>query len=103
MDLTTLDGKLFTLLLICTTPEGEDDWAVFPGIARVEDGKLYLDRGAKPRFDIRPEWIGRIQSVDPALRKTLRDADYYLPLTVGSLPSGDDADDLVQTGLNWPP
>ena len=61
-----------------------------------------MDRGDKPRFDIRAEWIGRIQSVDPALRKTLRDADFYLPLTVGSLPSGDDEDDLIRTGLRWP-
>jgi hypothetical protein len=102
MDLTALDGKALTLLLLGTTPEGDDDWAVFPGISQVEDGQLYIDRGAKPRFDIRPEWIDRIQAVDPALREMLRDADYYLPLTVGSLPTGDDGDDLIQTGLKWP-
>jgi hypothetical protein len=45
MDLTTLDGKPFALLLMGTTQEGEDDWAVFRGIIHLERGHLYMERG----------------------------------------------------------
>jgi hypothetical protein len=102
VDLATLDGKPFALLLMGTTSSGKDDWAVFGGIARLEDGTLYLDRGADPRFEIRAEWIDRIQIViDPVVRETLLDADYCLSLTVGRLPD-DDSGDFLQTGLKWP-
>ena len=102
VDLATLNGKPFTLLLMGTTPSGEDDWAVFPGIARLEDGGLYIDRGANPRFEIRAEWIDRILPVDPATRSTLLGADYYLSLRVGALPTAEDSNDFLQTGLKWP-
>jgi hypothetical protein len=102
MDSHALNGKPFTLLLMGTTPDGKDDWAVFPGVARVEEDGLYIDRGPKARFKIRPEWVSRIRPVDASLRSTLRDAEYYLPLTVGSLASGGNDDDLLRTSLKWP-
>jgi hypothetical protein len=103
VDLPALDGKPFALLLMGTKPSGEDDWAVFSGIARLESGTLYLDRGAEPRFEIRAEWIDRIHMiVDPVVRETLLNADYCLSLTVGRLPTDDDSSDFLQTGLKWP-
>ena len=102
-DSKAFDGKPFTILLMGTTPDGRDDWAVFPGIARVEEDGLYIDRGPKARFEIRPEWVSRIRPVDASLRSTLRDAEYYLPLAVGNLPSAStEEDDLLMTGLKWP-
>lgn len=41
-----------------TKENGDDDWAVFGGIASLEAGVLYIDRGEnKPRFEIREEWL----------------------------------------------
>ena len=54
-DVTLLDGRPFALLLMGTTANGEDDWAVFAGIARVEANALHVDRGTKPRVEIRAE------------------------------------------------
>jgi len=102
MDFTAFDGKPFTILLMGTTTDSKDDWAVFPGIARIHEVGLYVDRGPKARFKIRPEWLSRIRPVDASLRSTLQGADYYLPLTVGTLPSGANEDDLLMTGLKWP-
>ena len=42
MEVSSLSGKRFTVLLMGTTPDGKDDWAVFPGIARVDDEGLTL-------------------------------------------------------------
>jgi len=100
--LDAFNGKPFTILLMGTTPDGKDDWAVFPGVARVEEDGLYIDRGPKARFKVRPEWVSRIRPVDPSLRSTLRDAEYYLPLSAGNLPSGGNDDALLMTGLKWP-
>ena len=101
-DLNLINGKAFILLLMSTAPDGQEDWAVVSGTARIEPGGVYLDRGAKPRFDIRAEWISRIRPVAPELRSTLLGADYYLPLTVASLGTDPDDEDLVLTGLKWP-
>ena len=102
LDLKTLDGRPFTLLLMGTTPEGEDDWAVFSGVARPQDGTLHIDRGTEPSFEIKLEWIDRIRPVDRELRSMLLDADYFLSLTIGRLSVDDDGNDLLQTGLQWP-
>ena len=101
IDLSALDGKPFTLLLMGETSDGEDDWAVFPGIARVRGDTLCIDRGFKPPFEVRPEWFCRIQPVKESLKATLQDADFYLPLTVGPIPAVG-SDDLLATGLKWP-
>lgn len=96
LDLRTLDGRRLTLLLMGATEKGEDDWAVFSGIARLEDGTLYMDRGEKPKFEVRSEWIEQIRPVDPLMRGALLEADYFLPLPVGMLPAGLDGNDFLQ-------
>jgi hypothetical protein len=98
-NLNEISGKRFTLLLTATF-EGEDDWAVLPGVARLESGTLFIDRGPRPRFEVRPEWIDRIKPVDPPLRGIFRGADYYLALTVGH--TDEVPGDLAPTGLRWP-
>jgi hypothetical protein len=61
---------------------------VFDGIATLEGGGLYVDRGdGKPRFEIWEEWLGRIRSVEPESREILLNADYCLSLTVSNLAS----------------
>ena len=102
MDLTTIDGRPFALLLMRRTPAGADDWAVFPGIARIQDNVMYVDRSPRPRFEIRPEWFERIRLVEPSERDILQGADYYLPLSVGDVPADEDASDFLRTGLRWP-
>jgi hypothetical protein len=103
VDINNLDGKRLTLLLMGTKEDGDDDWAVFGGIASLEAGVLYMDRGeGKPRIKIREEWLGRIRMVEPESRETLLDADYYLPLTIGNLPPDEDGAGFDSTGLKWP-
>jgi hypothetical protein len=103
VDITRLHGKRLTLLLTGTKENGDDDWAVFGGVASLEAGVVFMDRGeGKPRLEIREEWLGRIRIVEPESRETLLDADYYLPLTIGKLASDEDGACFDSTGLKWP-
>lgn len=100
-DHASLVGKRLALLLMAQTRSGDDDWAVFSGTVGLDDGALYLDRGAgKTRVDIRAEWLERIRPVSEEVSAILNRAEYYLPLRVGALPA--DEDGFVTTGLQWP-
>jgi hypothetical protein len=102
MELTDYDGKRFALLLCGETEQGEDDWVVFPGIARLQDGILIVQRPeGQPPFQIRSEWYNRIKSVGDEIREMLHGAEYVLPLTVGPKPGVDD-EQYIRTGLMWP-
>jgi hypothetical protein len=103
MKASDLDGKLLTLLLIGETEDGKDDWAVFPGTARVRTGSLFLERsGGKEPFAIREDWLERVKPVEPSVKDILGNADYYLPLMVGNIPDGANVDDVARTALQWP-
>ena len=102
MDVTEYDGKPFSLLLCGETENGEDDWAVFPGIARVKGERLFLERASgAPDVEIQPEWYNRIKATHDSLRRILQGADYFLPLTVGNI-STEDAAGLEGIGIKWP-
>src|SRR5262245_11963935 len=89
-ELATLDGRTLALLLCGETKEGDDDWAVFPGVARVREGALYLERsGDQPDVTIQPDWYERIRPTNESVRPILQGADYFLALSVGNRLEGD--------------
>lgn len=102
VELTQYDGKSFALLLCGETEDGEDDWVVFPGIARSRGDSLYLERsGDEPDVEIRPEWWDRIKPTNNKSREVLCGADYYLGLSVGNI-SDETVVGLKKIGLTWP-
>jgi hypothetical protein len=102
VNLADLDGQRFALWLV----NGPEDQAVFGGFtARLENGGLFLHRPQSPPFEVRPEWAHRIRKVgteDQGVRDILLNADYYLRLTVGPIPEGEDSASYLQTYLKWP-
>ncbi|MGH7595682.1 MAG: hypothetical protein ACREOI_04985 [bacterium] len=102
MDLREIDGKSIALLLVDETKE-EADWFVLNGIARFSESAFYVElvTSQKP-FEIQIEWLSRIKPTPKELRDVLSDADYYLPLVVGSLPDDADLNEYVHTGLKLP-
>lgn len=101
MDLAEIDGKSLALLLIGEDENGEDDCAVFRGTARWDGTDLHFVREGVD-FAIPADALGRIRSVDSAIRDIMLDAEYFIPLSVGPLPAGADATDFARTGLKWP-
>jgi hypothetical protein len=98
MNIPELDGKPFTLWLT----DEDDESCIYSGTARWDGSTLLLERGAKPRFEIRAEWYGRIQAVmGEEARKILLGADYFLHLRLGDVPALAGPDDFEHTGLKW--
>jgi len=82
------------LLLWVTDENGGDDVALFNGTFKHGQSIYYVDRGpGKEKFEIKDEWLERIQEVPEDLVETLRGASYQLSLTVGML---DDSEDFSQ-------
>jgi hypothetical protein len=97
------DGKRFAVLVMGTDHDGKDEWVKFFGTATYDGTALLMDRGTKgDPFQIRDEWLDRIEPVPDALRDMFPGADYWLRLTSGPLPPETDDKDYVPTGLKVP-
>lgn len=102
VDLTPYDGKPFALLLCRETADGEEDWVVCSGVARLKGQSLFLERSARdPDVEIRQEWHGRIRPTDDETREIFQGAEFFLSLTVGNLPD-DQTQGMEPFGIKWP-
>ncbi len=102
MSITEIAGSRLALLLMGESEDGEDDWAVITGIAKLKDGELVLDRGPdNADFEVRSEWIVRIKPTRDEVRSILGDCDFFLPLSVGQA-SDDELKEMDPTGISWP-
>lgn len=93
----------FALLLWSKNEAGEDDVAVFRGTFKKHQSDFYIDRGQNhEKFEIREEWLERVQKVPEDLVETLEGARYQLSLSVGNLGDGEDGSKYLHTGIKWP-
>jgi len=98
-----INGKKLALLLMSKKENGEDDWSVFTGIARWDGKSLLLDRGGeKNTFRVPEDTLNRIKAVDKDNRETFCDAEYFIPLTVSTLPDNANLNEYIKTDLKWP-
>ena len=103
MELRDLHEHSFALLLMGTTVDGQDDWVVFAGTARVDGSGLRVDRGRdEAPFRVASEFMPRIRLTSPEQREILLGAEFVLPLTVGALAEDVDPNEYLATGLKWP-
>lgn len=101
MNLSPYHDRRIALLLCAETPDGEKDWAVFPGVVRVRGDALVLERpGDQPDIELPREWYERIQPVAETVREILQGADYVISLSVGPVPA--DSSGFAPFGLKWP-
>jgi hypothetical protein len=99
MNASDFNGQRFALWLI----NDDDESCVYGGfVAKFENGELFLHRPGTPPFEVRPEWMHRIEKVEnETVREILDNADYYLRLTLRPVPEGEDLASYFQTGLKW--
>ena len=99
-----ISGKRLVLVLWGKDSDGADEVSAHAGTVRKTSAGFVLERGAdQPPIDLRPEWLNRVRPVPENLRSVLLDADFQIPLTVGSLPEGADTSAYVQLGIRIPP
>ena len=78
---------------------------MFFGVAKYDGNQLILNRGDdQPPFVVFDDWISRIKPVTEDAKAVFEDAEYYLPLSIGSLPEGVNPSEsgYLETGLVWP-
>lgn len=96
MNYQELSGKSLALLLV---GEDENRWILHGTVCR-EGEALLLDHSASEQpFKIQPEWLDRIKPVPADLRDIFKGADFFLPLSMGTLPEDADPSEYVDTGL----
>lgn len=102
MDLGSVSGKWFGVLMISERPGREDELACFEGIATWDGSQLVIDAGDKKPFLVPRRALDRIQPVDEKLRLIFDHAEFYVPLLIGPLPENADLSEYAATGMRWP-
>jgi hypothetical protein len=98
-----LDGKRLALLVVDSDSTGETDARVYAGSCRISDGRVELDRGTgQSPIQLHDEWLARMKPVPDSVREILLGAEYFVRLSIGSLP-GEGTSEYQSTGLRWPP
>ncbi len=96
MNSQELNGK--TLALLFAGKDG--DWSVLRGTVHQQGDVVMLDHSASGEpFHIQPEWLDRIKPIPEDLSDILMNADFFLSLSVGTLPERSDPSDYKFTGL----
>lgn len=95
-------GKRIAMVAWGRKPDGSDDVAVFTGIANWDGTHLIMVRQQGAPFQVAGEWLDRLTIVEPHLRQTLLDAEYFFSVTIGDLPEGATTKEYMKTGLVWP-
>jgi hypothetical protein len=102
IDPPSLVGKV--ICFVITNSEVEDDVSVLAGTGVWRDGALWVEfsEEAIAPWEVYPEWLTRIREIDESqTRDILCDADFFIPLTISSMPDGVDTESLIRTGLIW--
>jgi hypothetical protein len=100
IDPPSIHGKRLAMIMWAKKSDGENDAAVFSGIAHWDGVVLTMERD--PPFEVSDEWFSRIRPVPQEMRAILRDADYFFSVSVGDAEINDDTPGFRNTGLKWP-
>ncbi len=96
MELEQYIDKRFTLWLM----DEKDESVLFGDWVASQDGETLLLQRTDGRLRLEPDWLLRIRPVNAEVRAELLGAEFFLVLTVGTLP--DTVDGGLPTGMRWP-
>ncbi len=98
-----LNGKKFAIVAIGEDKDGKTEAAVFTGVGRFENGHVYLDHGGEPKtFELPDEVLPRIIPTADDLKDIVEGAEYFVMMSIGPIPEGDNPEEYIKTGLKWP-
>jgi hypothetical protein len=90
------------IALVVENSEKEDDVRVYPGrLIKGEDEYFFINEAQRWRVSLNADHIRRLRPVPDQLKTILLNADYFLTMTIATLP------DLLHEGfrntnLKWP-
>jgi hypothetical protein len=100
-----LHGRIVALLVMDETAEGEPEWSVLYGTVEFQEGSdaaVFVGQNRKGRIPLASEQLARARPVTEQLRTVFAPADFFIPMTIGSIPEGDDVSDYQRTGFKLP-
>ena len=99
-----LHGKRLAMIVWGASADGEEEAVVYAGEANWDGATLRVTfAGAVgDSFQVREEWLDRIDSVDSESKEILLGADFAFSVSIGPLPENADVSEYVRTGLRWP-
>jgi hypothetical protein len=102
IDFATLTGKRIAIIAVGKDEKGDTEAAVWTGVGRFDQGRLYLDREEGKSFEFPNDVLGRIKPVPDSISDIVLHAEYYITMSIGTLPEGADPSEYKDTGLKWP-
>jgi hypothetical protein len=103
IDPAETDGKRIAIVMWGEKADGSPDVVAYAGTADWQGGHLTIRHLPQDvSYQVPDELLPRLKLVAPDLKDTLLGADYFLSVTIGSIP--DDADRTLfrKTGFKWP-
>ena len=85
IDIHSLPGKKFAVILVDYSEKKDGDWFVVGGHAKIKEGRLFVDRGTDIDFPIPEDTYDRIKAVTSDIASIVGDAEFVTTLTVGPL------------------
>jgi hypothetical protein len=99
MKLEELEGK--SIAIIVQNVDQDDDVHVYLGSLQLQNGEPYFRNNEKDwHVSLDNDKLDRLKPVVEELKTTLLNADYYLHMTIQSLPDTS-VEDLVKTNMKW--
>jgi uncharacterized protein YdhG (YjbR/CyaY superfamily) len=97
-----LTGNKLAIIVVGEDDNGETEAVVFTGIARWEEGHLFLDRENEETFQLPDDTVERIKRTPTKISKIVHGAEFLVTMSIGPIPKGENPNDYVKTGLKWP-
>jgi uncharacterized protein YdhG (YjbR/CyaY superfamily) len=97
-----LTGKKLAIIAVGEDAKGETEAAVFTGTARWHDGHVLLDRENEQSFQLPDDTLERIKPTPAKVSKIVLGAKFYVTMSIGPIPEGENPEDYIKTGLKWP-
>lgn len=85
VDLEQYSGRKFAVILIDYSDNKAGEWYVVLGRAKINGGRLFVDRGTDTDFPIPLAAYDRVRRVTPDIASVVSDAEFAVTLTVGSI------------------
>ena len=103
MNKNEIIGKSICLLLMSKDDKGKDDWAAIKGEIIFENGHALFRNSKTPKPFLLPDnSLHRIKEPTEDVRGIVLNCDFFLPLSIGPVPEGENPDGFIDTGLQWP-
>jgi hypothetical protein len=101
MDPEEINGKTLAIITVELDENGEEEGAVLIGLARCENGHLYLDREGMEPFQCPDDILTLVRPAPAELSRFFGDADFFVTMPLVPAPSEADLAESDGSDVDW--